>query len=164
MLLVFPVAVRPSLLLCCPPVPAELGTAHLLPLPSAPGMAEPKGSVTAAVSPLIPFIPFIYASLPEGGRGVQGHIPSPTTLRLGRPQTLPRPARNAEMHKAAPGSRSGRCRSVRPPDLPGALPVPAGFVPAVSPTPGRSGGDSPGKSLRRRVSDRVAVPVHRCTP
>lgn len=116
-LLVFPVAVRPSLL-SCPRVPAELGTAHLLPLPSALGMAEPKGSVPAAVPVaarcpqlFIPFIPFIYASLPERGRGVQGHIPSPTRFAR-QTQTPSRPARNPEMHKPAPHSRSKGCRSV----------------------------------------------------
>lgn len=151
-LLVFPMAVRPSLLLSCPPVPAELGTAHLLPLPSALGMAEPKGSVTAAVPAAAPGVPVypifpIYLCIAAGTRaGCAGTHPITHHALLGR--SKPRPVLpeilKCTIRRLIPGLGGvAPCgSSARPP---GALPMPAGFVPAVSP----SGGDSPGQSLRR---------------
>lgn len=141
-LLVFPVAVRPSLLLSCPPVPAELGAAHLLPLPCALGMAEPKGSVAAAVPVAAPGVRIypvypIYLCIAAGTRaGCAGTHPIADHTLLGRSKpcpVLPEILKCTNRH-LVPGA--GWCRS----GLPGTI-------------PGRSGGDSPGQSLRREVSD-----------
>lgn len=92
---VFPVAVRPFLRLSCPPVPAELGTAHLLPLPSALGMAEPKGSVTAEVPVAAPGVPIdpidpIYLCSAAGTRaGCAGTHPTTDHALLGRSKPCP---------------------------------------------------------------------------
>lgn len=95
MLLVFPVAVRSFLLLSCPPVPAELGTAHLLPLPSALGMAEPKGSVTAEVPvaapgvPIDPIDPIDLCSAAGTRAGCAGTHPITDHALLGRSKPCP---------------------------------------------------------------------------
>lgn len=94
MLLVFPVAMRPSLL-SCPPVPAELGAAHLLPLLSALGTAEPKGSVTTAVpvaAPGVLIYPIypIYLCIAAGTRaGCAGTHPITDHTLLGRTKPCP---------------------------------------------------------------------------
>lgn len=107
---VFPVAVRPSLLLSCPPVPAEPGAAHLLPLPSALGMAEPKGSVPAAAAPGVPVYPIypIYLCIAAGTRaGCAGTHPITDHTLLGRSKPCPVLPEILKMHKPAPYSRAG---------------------------------------------------------
>lgn len=156
MLLVFPMAVRPSLLLSCPPVPAELGTAHLLPLPSALGMAEPKGSVTAAMpvaAPGVPIYPIypMYLCIAAGTRaGCAGTHPITDHALLGRPKpcpVLPEILKCTNRHLIpGPGGVASCGSSARPPGSPSRA---RGVCPGRVTDSPRSGGDSPGQSLRR---------------
>lgn len=130
-----------------PPVPAELGAAHPLPLPSALGMAEPEGSVRVAapgvpVYPIYPIYPVYpvyptYLCIAAGTRvGCAGTHPITGHALLGRPKPCPVlpeilkgserrpvPAPGGSSARPLPGALPGRCHRSPIPGAVGTVPV-----------------------------------------